>query len=213
MKKKDKDVVKVMPNKKKHVGIIVLIIIIAIFLIVRGVVKAMTPQNMAVVSTAVAIIGDIEEQVTTSGTIVSEEQKVYYASISATVDEVPFSVGDVVKEGDFLLTYNMYEMEKELTKAYLQLEASNSSYNGTIQGNTTNQNKLTEARTNLAILNQQIADNQALLKELQTKLATMQREDSTALANNMLELQTKSTPLETLITETLSISADTTSLM
>ena len=212
MKKKDKDMVKVIPKKKKHIGLIIIIVVIAVFFILRGVIKAMTPQNMAVVSTAVAIMGDIEESVTTSGTIVSEEQKVYYASINATVGEVPFSVGDVVNAGDYLLTYNMNEMEKELTKAYLQLEASNSSYHGSLQGNTTNQTKLAEANTNLTILNQQIADNEVLLKELQTKLATMQREESTALANKILELQTKATQLESLITEAMSKGEDTTDL-
>ena len=56
------------------------------------------------------------------------------------------------------------------------------------------------------------SDNEALLKELQTKLATMQREESTALANKMLELQTKSTQLETLITEAMNRGEDTTTL-
>lgn len=107
-------------------------------------------QNMVFVEKPVR--GNIEEEVSLSGTVESEEVKVYFAPASGRIADVFASAGEEVTVGDVLIGYDMESMQEALEEARLQYMAGNSSYNGTLYNDRDAQAKLNEAETNLAIL-------------------------------------------------------------
>ena len=86
-------------------------------------------------------------------------------------------------------------IEERLQEATLQQTKSNASYNSTMTENSKSQAKLNEANTNLAVLDKQLADYKAYLKELQDKLAKSQRETQRQLSEESYELSRKSANL------------------
>ena len=58
-----------------------------------------------------AEIGDVQQTVEASGTVVSEESKTYFSPVNAKVDKVDFKEGDTVKAGTELVAFD----KKDLT--------------------------------------------------------------------------------------------------
>ena len=102
-------------------------------------------------------------------------------------------LGDVYKRQ--LMTYDMDQMEQRLQEASLQQDKSNASYNSTMTENSKSTAKLNEANTNLAVLDQQLTDYKAYLKELQDKLSTSQRETQRQLSEESYDLSRKAADL------------------
>lgn len=84
--------------------------------------KIFAPEVLPQVSVATVKKGEVAQTIEGSGTIKSEEIKTYFSPVTATVDQFHLKVGDLVKEGDMLLTYN----EKELGQLYKQAELTGS---------------------------------------------------------------------------------------
>jgi RND family efflux transporter MFP subunit len=182
-------------KKRRKAPIIIVVIVIILLIVIRLVACGGQGGNAAVVTTAVPLRGEIEETVSTSGSIKSGEQKVYFSKVSGVLDQVNIAAGDSVKQGDVLVTYDMEQMDDMLKEAALQQEASSSQYNSTLDRNSDSQRKLQEAETNLSVLNQQIADNEAYLKQLQEKLEKNQRETANSLAEESYNLSVEATKL------------------
>jgi RND family efflux transporter MFP subunit len=182
-------------KKRKKTPIIIAVIVIVLLIVIRLVACGGEGANTAVVTTAVPIRGEIEETVNTSGGIQSGEQKVYFSKVTGVLGEVNVEAGDSVQSGDLLITYDMEQMESALQQAALQQEVNTSQYNSTLHTNAESQYKLQEADTNLAVLNQQIADHEAYLKQLQDKLAANQRETANNIAAEGYNLSIEATKL------------------
>lgn len=196
MKKEEKKRQKASTPKKKRKKAPVIIAVIVILLIVIRMVSCAFSGNAGVmVSTTNAFRGDIEENVSTSGKVASEEKEILFAPVSGRLSEINVAAGDAVKAGDVLMTYDMDQMEERLQEATLQQTKSSASYNSTMTENSKSQAKLNEANTNLAVLDQQLADYKAYLKELQDKLAKSQRETQRQLSEESYELSRKSADL------------------
>lgn len=194
-KSKNKNQKKGPKGKKKKAPIIIAVIVI-LFLIIRIAGRSLADSQIAIVTTTQALRGDLQESIITSGTVLSEEVKVIFAPVSGTLGEVNVEAGDSVKEGDILISYDMDQMERTLRSSALQLERSTAGYDATLANNTANQAKLNEANINLGVLNQQIVDNEAYLKNLQNSLSQSQRETSNALAAEALEIQQQMNSLD-----------------
>lgn len=176
-------------KRKKGKIIIALVVIAAIVLLL--VKCSLGASSAVVVTTTNAIRGDLQETINTSGRIVSEETKVVFSPITGTIDKVNVAAGDAVAAGDLLISYNMEEMEDSLTKANLEQKKSDAGYLGALANDSENQARLTEADTNLSVLNQQIADNKSYLKTLQEALNKNQRDTSNSLASESLNLNNR----------------------
>jgi len=177
-------------KRKKHKKMpIVIAVIVVIFIALRVVSGLGAGQAGVPVTTMSATRGDVQESINTSGVVVSEEVKVIFAPVSGTLAEVNVAAGDAVKAGEMLVCYDMEKMEKALRQSALQLEKSVAGYDDALAQNSQNQAKLNEATINLGVLNQQIEDNKAYLKELQNNLSQNQRETSNALAEESFNLQ------------------------
>lgn len=182
-------------KKRKKAPIVIAVILIAV--VVIGMFScALKPAAAALVSTASPIRGDIQESISTSGTVVSEEKRVFFAPVNGTISDVHVTQGDAVKAGTVMMSYDMEDMEHMLTQAALQQKKSDAGVGGALAKNVENQAKLKEASTNLDVLNQQIEDNKAYLKDLQAKLEKSQRDTSNGLANDSFHLNERLAALQ-----------------
>ena len=181
--------------KKRKKAPVIIAIIVVIFLMIRIVSCAFSGSAGVLVSTTAAFRGDIEQSVSTSGKVVSEEKEILFAPVSGRLSEINVAAGDAVKAGDVLMTYDMDQMEERLQEAALQQTKSSASYNSTMTENSKSTAKLNEANPNLAVLDQQLADYKAYLKELQDKLSKSQRETQKQLSEESYELSRKSADL------------------
>ena len=191
--KKEKKAGKTGKKRKKAPVIIAAIVIILI--VIRMVSCAFSGDAGVMVSTTSAFRGDIEESVSTSGKVASEEKVVLFAPVSGRLSQINVEAGDAVKAGDVLMTYDMDQMEERLQEATLQQNKSNASYNSTMAENSKSTAKLNEANTNLAVLDQQLADYKSYLKDLQEKLSTSQRETLRQLSEESYNLSRKAADL------------------
>lgn len=182
-------------GKKRKKAPVIIAVIVIVLIVIRMVSCAFSGNAGVMVSTTGAFRGDIEESVSTSGKIVTEEKVVLFAPVSGRLNEINVAAGDAVKAGDVLMTYDMDQMEERLQEATLQQDKSNASYNSTMAENSKSTAKLNEANTNLAVLDQQLADYKSYLKDLQEKLSTSQRETQRQLSEESYNLSRRASDL------------------
>lgn len=169
------------PRKKKKWKKWIWIILIGI--IVIGVVIAVKSQGkqeeeIPTVQTVRAQKGDLQEEISVSGTVAGAETVNLFAPCSGTVKEIFERVGDEVPAGTMLFTYDLDKLEKELYQAKLQNERTQISYENTLNDNSKGSGKVKEAKTNIAVLEQQIKDHENYLKNLQKELSDYQTKTS-----------------------------------
>lgn len=177
-------------RKKKRRKMPVIIAVIAVLLIViRVAARSGAAQSGAFVTTTSVIRGDIEETITTSGTVQSEDVKVVFAPVSGILAKVNVKAGEAVKAGTLLAEYDMEKWDETLRQSELQLQRSVASYDGVMTNSSKSSGKLSEAEINLGVLNQQLNDYRAYLKKLQSSLDDYMRENSNALSVENVKLQ------------------------
>lgn len=113
--------------KKKQVAKIVGIIVIV------GCVAGTTAfAGTSKMKVAVAAVGqgDVVRTIAVEGHIETEEEKAYYAKVTAPVSVFDLKAGDVVQKGDTLVTYDTQEYDRSLEQAQLQAKAAKASYAG-----------------------------------------------------------------------------------
>ncbi len=187
----------VVKGKKKHKKtIVIIVVIVLLLLIVRMVSCAGNAGAAAMVTTTQAMRGELQESISTSGLVESEEKKVYFAPVAGTVDTVNVAVGDAVNEGTVLIGYKLDDMESMMNQAKLQQRKSEAVYNEALSNNSDSQGKLNEANVNLEVLNRQITDWKANLKKLQQQLDETQRGTSNALAGENYNLTNRISALQ-----------------
>ena len=184
-------------KKKRKKAPIIIAILVVVFIVFRMVSCSMASSAGAIVTTTTAFRGDIQESISTSGTVSSGEKKVIFAPVAGVLEQVHVAAGDAVKAGDVLVSYNMEDMETQLQQASLQQTKSDAVYQGALADNSDNQAKLNEANTNLSVLEQQIADHESYLKDLQDQLAASQRETSKSLSDKSYNLNKQISDLST----------------
>lgn len=143
------------------------VVLIAVFFIRNSIVaKNANP----VVYTTEASVEDVEQTLRTGGTVQSMESKSYFAPVSVPVSEVMVSAGDKVEKGDVLLKYDETALAQTRQEAELKLASNEGNYDSSIYKNNQYIADLSEANTNLDVLDQQIEDNENYLKELNKKI-------------------------------------------
>lgn len=193
------------PKKKRKKAPVIIAAVIVIFIIFRAVACSSGGSAGAVVTTTNAVRGDLQESISTNGTVKSEEVSVIFAPVSGILESVNVAAGDAVEAGELLASYDTSRLESSMRQSELQYEKSNANYNSAMADNAQNQARLNEATVNLGVLNQQITDTKAYLRSLQNELSESQRHTSNALAEESMNLSNslreKSGELESLQTE------------
>ena len=114
--------------------------------------------------------GSLESIVEVNGTVESDTDKLYYSDIDAKIGKVHIKEGDFVKKGDLLISYDEEDLEKLETMANLTAKADLGSFEGSMQSSGRTAGLYNEAKTNLEVLNQQIADTEAQITRTQNSL-------------------------------------------
>ena len=175
-------------EKKKKKKIIQRCIIggVALVIVTFMVSNSITAKNEGmIVETTTVSVQDIEQTMNTSGTVKSKETKTYFAPLSVEIGSVNVAAGDIVEKGQMLITYDANALESARQIEELKLQASEGDYESSVYQNNQNIAELGEANINLAVLDQQIADSENYVKELQQKIS----DKKTALAHEGTLLQ------------------------
>ena len=80
------------------------------------------------VETARVKKGDIDQVVSISGTVVTDETKTFFIDLSTEVEAVNVELGDEVTEGDILITYNEKKLDNAIKQARLNKQQAAGSY-------------------------------------------------------------------------------------
>ena len=183
-------------NKGKVTKFICIVIVAVVVLGMMGCSVLGNSQTAALVTTTTAFRGDLQESISTSGMVSSEEQKVIFADTSGKVAQVNVATGDVVSKGDVLVAFDMEDAEIAFEQASLQQNKSTLVYEGAVADSAKSQAKVNEANTNLKVLEQQLADWKANLKNLQEELSESQRETTNALLKENYDLSSESADVQ-----------------
>lgn len=122
------------------------------------------------VSTTAVTRGDVEQILSTSGTVASEESRTYFAPISVKIGAIHAAAGETVNKGEPVITYDGEALSKEKRTKELELQANEGSYKSSAQKNSESWGDIGEANVNLEVLEQQITDIDNYIKELQKKV-------------------------------------------
>ncbi|NLL77755.1 MAG: efflux RND transporter periplasmic adaptor subunit [Clostridiales bacterium] len=141
--------------------------VFVLFILISNIAAANTKP---VVTTAQVYKGDIEQTLSTSGTVTSGEVKTYFAPVSVKVGDIQVAAGETVQKGAPIITYDESALANEKRTAELKLQANEGSYNSSVLKNNKNIGDLGEANVNLDVLEQQITDIDNYIKELQQKV-------------------------------------------
>ena len=157
--------------KKKKVRRRVIAGTLAALVVIFFVSNSMMAKNGApMVTTVAATVGDVEQVLSTGGTVKSDEKRTYFAPLSVEVGEVKVSTGDTVKKGDVLLTFDEKALAEKKLEAEYRLASNEGGYESSVHKNNEYITDLAEANRNLPVLDQQIEDNEKLLEELNKKI-------------------------------------------
>jgi len=118
-----------MKNKKKYI-ILAVVVIIGLLAVVSIYSKGHKPIEG---KTSEVKLGSIRKTIEETGTVYSKRINTFYSDTSQTVEILNVSIGDSVKKGDIILSYeNNYDLEIE--RANKQIEAITASYNEDSKG-------------------------------------------------------------------------------
>ena len=173
---------KMAPKKKRRIIVLSVVGVIVLATIVNSVISSMKP---VVVNTTVAKNEGIQEHIDLSGTVTAVNSKVYYSGFAGVLGEINVKKGDYVSAGDVLFTYDAEALEREMQLNEYKLQSAEGTYDNSVQSNGRVLGRLSEASTNLEVLEQQITDWEAYVQDLEKKIADKQA----ALANEGALLQ------------------------
>ena len=171
-------------KRKKYIWIGIGVVVAVIFVASKvAAANAKYPVN-----TVDVVYSDVESAITTSGKVESDVTKTYYSELTGNIGAVPVKAGQAVKEGDVLLHFSQETLDIAGKEAQATALSGESSFNDTMDQNSENQAKLTEATVNLDVLNQQITDYKAFIKEQERKLEDTTNRKKAGLSALGLEL-------------------------
>lgn len=175
-------------KKKKAWKIIVPVAIVVVVIGVTAVNNARSAGEAAAKAMEVEAFtvetGDVSETIETNGTVVSGEQKTFFSPVNAKVETVDFQTGDMVKEGQKLITFDLKDLEEQNQKAELTVKANQLGYQDSVNKSNEAAVKQAQAQAEASSLQnqvdakkQEIADlTAAIAGEAQAQAAAQQQE-------------------------------------
>ncbi len=152
-------------KRKKYIWIGAAVVILFFFIVS----KISAANAKMPVTTETVKSGDVESTISTSGKVESDVIKTYYSQIGGNIGSIPVKEGQAVKSGEVLLYFEEQSLAIASKDAQAAALTSEGNYNDSIEQNTKNQARLTEATVNLEVLEQQITDYKAFIKQQETK--------------------------------------------
>ena len=133
-----------------------------------------TEETSASVEAVTAEVGDVTQEVDASGTVESKETKTYFSPVNAKIDKMDFEVGDSVKKGTQLITYNLEDLEKEDQKAELNQKSGELDYENTVKKSNKAVDKQAAAAASVDELQAMVDSQEAYVYDLKEQLSQAQ---------------------------------------
>ncbi len=156
---------------KKRI-IIVSILIVAVALITLKVVGGNTKPKGVSVNTANVEQGDVEDLLSSVGTIQSDYTKSYNAKGVSTIKSVDVEVGDLVEQGQVLVTFDVEDnsksirlLEIQLDNAKLNLESLQNQNKDADAKKADYNSQIDDLELEIEALNKDISDTQTLIED------------------------------------------------
>ena len=111
MKEKKEKAEKTPMDKAKKKKIIKRVVFGVLAVVVIGffVMNSLAAKNVTpIVQTMEVVRGDVEQVLSTSGTVKTEEVKTYFSDVAVQIGDVKVAAGDTVKKGQVLYTCLLY---------------------------------------------------------------------------------------------------------
>lgn len=148
--------------KKSKKKIIIPICIVLVIAVIAGVAFGASKANGGTqVALYTVSTDDIDESVNLTGNVVSGAIKEYKVGTAATVKEVFVNVGDKVKEGDVLATFDVTELDKQVASLQASYNESSAAYNSAVENQKNAKAKSDSLAKEISKLEQEIASIQA----------------------------------------------------
>ncbi len=164
---KRKEGLKMSILKKKTMAIIggALAIIVA-----TGSIASIYAKAAVKVSSYTIAKSDMQQVIELNGTVQSNDSDMFFADANLKVDKVYFKVGDEVKKGDLLVSFDKADIDNQIALLKLDAEAKEGSYNNALQVSDKYSALYSEATRNLGVLNKQIADTEEAIINKQAEI-------------------------------------------
>lgn len=175
-------------KKSKVMLIVVAFVVVCIAgIAVFGMGNGKTQETgAAAVQTVEAKVGDVSQEVDASGTIESNETKTYFSPVDAKIDKMDFKVGDTVKKGAQLISFNLDDLETADKKAELTQKSGELDYENTLNKSNKAVNKQAAAAADADELQGMVDSQEAYVYDLKSQLAQVQaqaQQDAVDAAN------------------------------
>ena len=114
---------------------------------------------------------DLVMELTAVGNVKTQESRTYYAQVSAPIAQMDLQVGDEIKAGDMLVSYDLEDLTRAKDRSALLVQQADSAYQSTVKQNEKNTMIYEGAVVTEEMFCQMIADQWSVIEELQKKLA------------------------------------------
>ena len=157
-------------NKKKIIIPICIVLVVAI--VAASVFAAVKANSGTEVSLTTITSGDIYETVSLTGEVTAGTTKEYKVVTVATVKEVFVKVGDKVKKDDVLATFDVTQLDEQISALQSSYNKSLKSYNESLSSYKSSKKKADKLKKDIAALEKKIA---RLEKAERSKLTTAKK--------------------------------------
>lgn len=172
------------------IGVVVLLVIIFI------IISTMTKQQVLPVVNVTSVgTGNVQEKIDTSGTVASQNKKIFFSPVNAQIKTLNLTVGDNVSAGTRLIEFNLDDLEQQNQKAELNaLSAYYTSQDSIGRSNSTAADK-SQAQSDVNTLQSQVNGKRTEITNIQNQItATVSQAAASAseeIANQLSTLNTQ----------------------
>lgn len=126
---------------------------------------------------------DVEQEITTSGSVIGIEKISYTSPVTAKVEDICVEVGQTVSKGDILLTYDSSKLGDDLAKVKIQAQSDRAAGNESYEAANEAAGKASAAR-------KKVKELKADIKKLEKEIAALSKKVS-AYEEQMASAQTQ----------------------
>ena len=119
---------------------------------------------------------DVEQEITTSGTVIGIEKKAYTSPVSAKVEDICVEVGQTVSKGDILLTYDTSDLGDDLEKVKIQAQSEKAAGNASYEAASEAAGKASTAKKKVESLKDDIKKLKKDIAALEKKIASYEEQ-------------------------------------
>ncbi len=140
--------------------------------------------------------GNVSETIETNGIVASGEQKTIFSPVNAEVETASFQPGDLVKEGQKLVTFNLKDLESQNQKAELTVKANQLGYQDTINKSNQAAVKQAEAKAQAASLQAQVDAKKQEVANLSASISNEAKAQAEAQQQELAQINAQIGQLE-----------------